>query len=1212
MKTKFNFRKWLRSRNGLISMISALLVLIVVAVIFGGGLSGLTGTAGVPAELPPGANCLPTCDVTDGRMFTIASDGLVTLAGQSIFIKIAVPESVASFDIGIFDGDTSGIWDLNSGPLTYTLYADPTAAQVGTEQVVQWLGDSMADNDWTNFTIDQDPRAQAPSGDYFYYLRVDLPNAATATKIFSSFKVRSTSPIELATNQSFGYMAPLSSTNQGIIYPSYPDLTQTTFDGTWDMYLNVPVSQSSFVIWDGDFDYGSYDCSVNDTDDPDTPNDTHPAWAAPNSDVLEGVAVSTNPCKDSAGAKITAANGQTTTTGQPSDDNVYAAYRRDAPVTYDVIDPNGNVYHNANPSGNTEWEQFLISSDHSVAADHYTDALLPAGTYHVRITGLDLSNLNAWHLIYDAVCVYEDGTPCVPVLRPYKIGDTVWADTNGNGVQDAGEAGIAGVTVTLLDSFGNPVPNGTATTDASGNYFFKVEAGAYTVQVDAANFEAEGVLTGYAPTTSGGNSQTNTVTTDNVLTYDFGYNVAPASLGDFVWNDLNGNGIQEDGEGGLAGVTVNLLGSDGTTVAATTTTDAAGSYSFTELLPGTYYVQVVAPAGQVFTTADAGSDDAKDSDVDATGKTAAISLSAGETNTSVDAGLLDALACPANLVLNPSFEENKGSPPKSWKYGTAGPVGVPVVDGLNAGYISGSGTMYQAVNVTTGNSYTLTFYSGSHKPSKQTVKLQYFNKRGKGIGTAATHIITSDLEDSGFGGPYTLMLDPAPSDATSLRIMVSANRFDYAKVDMLCLQPTTPPATASIGDLVWKDTNNNGVQDDGEPGMADVTVNLLGSDGKTVAASTTTDAAGNYSFTELLPGTYYVQVVAPAETSFTKANAGGDDARDSDIDPASGKTAAISLKVGEANNTVDAGLKESLSLSCPANLVLNPSFEENTGSPPRSWTNGTAGPVGVPVVDGKNAGYITGSKTMYQSVDVTAGSSYTLTFYSGSHVPSIQTVKMQYFAGDSAIGEPATHTITDDLEIVGFGGPYSLTLGPAPSDATSLRIMVSANNKDYGKVDSLCLEATEPVEPPPPPPMCTTGNTYKVETTNNPFYSVKFNFASGTEVKDGGYDIFKYTLPADVVAAMTSMQVEVKAATDSRTYNLTCDFTSPEGCGSPVGDDAYAVSFDGAVDNGDGTYTLKFKVYVYGEHGLSHVSFSLPEGQTAGGLTGSYTTEGCE
>jgi hypothetical protein len=147
---------------------------------------------------------------------------------------------------------------------------------------------------------------------------------------------------------------------------------------------------------------------------------------------------------------------------------------------------------------------------------------------------------------------------------------------------------------------------------------------------------------------------------------------------------------------------------------------------------------------------------------------------------------------------------------------------------------------------------------------------------------------------------------------------------------------------------------------------------------------------------------------------------------------------------------------------------------------------------------------------------------------------------------------------------------------------------------------------------PAPAPVCTAGNTYTVEnTTNNPFYSVKFNFASGTEVKDGGYDTFKYTLPADVVAAMTGMQVEVKAGTDSRTYDLTCDFTNPLGCSGQVFDELYGVSFDSSLDNGDGTYTLLFTVFVYGQHGLSHVAFSLPEGQTAGGLTENYTSEVC-
>ncbi|HMB22991.1 MAG TPA: SdrD B-like domain-containing protein, partial [Anaerolineales bacterium] len=453
------------------------------------------------------------------------------------------------------------------------------------------------------------------------------------------FKLRSASPIELATNQSFAYMVPLSTANLKIIYPAHPDLTTTTFDGTWDMYLNVPTAQPSFVIYDGDFDYGSYDCSVNDSDDADTPNGVDFPWVVPGSNLAEGIATTTLGCVNSAKQPVTGPEGQVYTSGAPADNSIGASYRRDPAVVYEVTAPDGKVYPNTNPSGNMEWEQFLISSDRSVAADHYTNAPLPAGTYKVHVSGLDLSNLNAWHLAYDAVCIHEDGSPCVQVLHPFRIGDTVWADTNGNGVQDQGEAGISGVTLTLLDTNGNALLNGTATTDANGNYSFGVNAGTYTVQVDASNFEAGGVLSGYSPTTAGGNTQTNAVNTENILTYDFGYRLPFASLGDLVWEDANGNGIQDDGEAGSAGVTVALLGSDGATVVATTTTDTAGNYSFTGLMPGTYFVQILTPSEMVFTKAYAGSDDAADSDVDASGKTAAITLGAGETNTSVDAGL---------------------------------------------------------------------------------------------------------------------------------------------------------------------------------------------------------------------------------------------------------------------------------------------------------------------------------------------------------------------------------------------------------------------------------------------------------------------------------------------------------------------------------------------------------------------------------------------
>ena len=76
------------------------------------------------------------------------------------------------------------------------------------------------------------------------------------------------------------------------------------------------------------------------------------------------------------------------------------------------------------------------------------------------------------------------------LYRSASLGNTVWYDTNRNGSQDAGEAGVAGVRVTLLDANGNPV-GATVTTDASGHYQFSdLKPGSYSVQFDQTSLPA--------------------------------------------------------------------------------------------------------------------------------------------------------------------------------------------------------------------------------------------------------------------------------------------------------------------------------------------------------------------------------------------------------------------------------------------------------------------------------------------------------------------------------------------------------------------------------------------------------------------------------------------------------------------------------------------------------------------------------------------------
>jgi LPXTG-site transpeptidase (sortase) family protein len=231
------------------------------------------------------------------------------------------------------------------------------------------------------------------------------------------------------------------------------------------------------------------------------------------------------------------------------------------------------------------------------------------------------------------------------VLARASLGDFVWNDTNANGIQDAGEPGIDGVSVELFNGLG--VSQGTTTTAGGGFYSFTdLIPGDYYLDFTAPvgfvfspqNAGGDDTVDSDADPTTGTTATTTLVSGENDLTWDAGlYQLA--SLGDFVWNDTNANGIQDAGEPGIENVTVNLLDSGGSTI-DTTTTNATGFYQFTGLIPGTYSVQFVAPSGFSFSPQNAGSDDALDSDADTTtGITGSYTLTSGQYNDTVDAGL---------------------------------------------------------------------------------------------------------------------------------------------------------------------------------------------------------------------------------------------------------------------------------------------------------------------------------------------------------------------------------------------------------------------------------------------------------------------------------------------------------------------------------------------------------------------------------------------
>ncbi|MCC6124777.1 MAG: hypothetical protein IT426_07445 [Pirellulales bacterium] len=183
-------------------------------------------------------------------------------------------------------------------------------------------------------------------------------------------------------------------------------------------------------------------------------------------------------------------------------------------------------------------------------------------------------------------------------LLPCSIGGRVFADLNGNAAYDAGDTLLVGVTIRLLDGSGNLLQ--TTATDANGDYAFtSLTPGVYGV----AEVQPDGYLEGDSLIGSVGGTRVSENLMKNIgipsgvdaIRYDF-YEVPPASLSGFVYADDSDDGVFDNSESGIGGVTVALLDAGGNPTGLTAVTDSTGYYNFTNLRPGTYGVRENQPS----------------------------------------------------------------------------------------------------------------------------------------------------------------------------------------------------------------------------------------------------------------------------------------------------------------------------------------------------------------------------------------------------------------------------------------------------------------------------------------------------------------------------------------------------------------------------------------------------------------------------------------
>ncbi len=498
----------------------------------------------------------------------------------------------------------------------------------------------------------------------------------------------------------------------------------------------------------------------------------------------------------------------------------------------------------------------------------------------------------------------------------YDIGDTIYFDDNNNGVQDGTEQGIADVDVTLqfagLDGiFGNgddPAPI-TTTTDANGQYVFREQFnGDYTVTIDTTDLPtglqgtAETDDAAFGPSTIDGVSNISVNDADR-FDIDFGY-AGDGSISDRVWHDVNGNGIQDAGEPGMVGVTVNLVhaGDDGLfgsvdDLTLTTTTGTNGTYLFDNLPAGDFRIDVdesTIPGSfsQTFVVDDA---------ANTLPGVAEISLADAENRDDVDFGYTGTLSLGDRIW----FDANNNGALDGGEPGLSG-IGVTLVYAGPDGNIA---TTADNVTLTTttdanGNYQFDRLFDGNYEVTVNTGDLP----------GGATQ--TFDQDDAALGA--------AALDHTSHIVLSGASRsdadFGYR-------------GNSSIGDYIFWDVNNNGVADAGDRGLPGVRVTAsVDLDGDTVVDYTTTvttDIDGGYLFENLLPGTYTVSVEDSDLPAGMAANATADP--DGVGTP---HTADVVLAANEDIDTIDFGYTATSTIGDRVWLDTNgDGFQDATNEP---------------------------------------------------------------------------------------------------------------------------------------------------------------------------------------------------------------------------------------------------------------------------------------
>jgi SdrD B-like domain len=511
----------------------------------------------------------------------------------------------------------------------------------------------------------------------------------------------------------------------------------------------------------------------------------------------------------------------------------------------------------------------------------------------------------------------------------YALGNRVWFDTNNNGVMDAGEVGVPGVKVQLLDSVSAVVQ--TLITDANGFYLFdNLGAASFTVKIPQENWTG---IVGEAPLgKTGAANSTAASGTKPLAGYSNSSNVTNVG-GTFSALDNNkdhgiDNATPATTDGIMSGV-INLgpltTGLSDTTEIGAGVSPTSNAGDFTDNLTVDFGFYKLSVGDTVF------KDDGNAGAVPANINNGLFDAGeAGIPNVRVElykAGTLVAITYTDAAGLY-SFDQQTGTVANP----NSGVTNLATANLAKNGNPLLPGTDYQVripQATATVNPSLLNLLSSAPNATSESTPLGAITNDDSGVGTAAAKDAVTSSVDFTLGAGAAAGSNSTPTNSNGLTAQPNVD-FGF-----------TP--SYSLGNRVWIDTDNNGMLNNAEVGLPGVLVTLLDSSNTPVPGVPvqTTDANGYYRFDNLPAGSYKVEIAPPAVGGVQYISSTGQNASlTGPFEPSTATTAV-------ANNNKDHGTQQSPTTIRSGVVVLGPSntvLTELEATQPTAASN--AGPNG--------------------------------------------------------------------------------------------------------------------------------------------------------------------------------------------------------------------------------------------------------------------------